>query len=250
VQSSFQGTTFAFFHGAGRQLGQNRPEGDCIMAAAEIHAVAAPLEVRARVSWGAIVAGIAVTMAAFYILTALGAAIGLSAMKSGEQAESLGVGAAVWGFLTTLVALFLGGWTTSLVALGENKADSVIHALVLWGVVFTFIFAFAMGGLHMGISAVGPTTGAAPVVMVDEGQLRAVGINPTPDQMRELQARFNRVPEKAAPAAWWTFAALVVSLLVTVGGALAGAGNGLIVRSFKVPEPVTKPYSPPPPPPR
>ena len=220
------------------------------MAAAEFHAVAAPFYARARVSWGAVVAGIAVTLASFYILTSLGAAIGLSVMKDGTPADDLGTGAAVWGFLTTLVALFLGGWTTSLVAIGENKADSVIHAIVLWGVVFTFIFAFAMGGLHMGIGAVGATTRAAPAVVVDEGQLRAVGINPTPDQMRELQARFNRVPEQAAPAAWWTFAALVVSLMVTVGGALVGAGNGLIVRSFKVPEPAARPFPPPPPPPR
>src|SRR5918997_1682768 len=67
------------------------------------------MPVRNRVQWGPIIAGVLTAIATLLILTVLGLAIGASALEPREVGESLGVGAAIWGALSAIIAFFLGG---------------------------------------------------------------------------------------------------------------------------------------------
>src|SRR5688572_28781965 len=92
------------------------------------------LPLRSRVSWGAIFAGAVMAMAVYLVLTLLGGAIGLS-VSNDTDAETLSTGAGIWAVVTTIIALFVGGWVTSQCTVGENKMEAVVHGIITWGIV-------------------------------------------------------------------------------------------------------------------
>jgi hypothetical protein len=68
----------------------------------------------ARISWGAILAGAIIGLATQLILTLIGAAVGLATLSpatdTGPSGTTLGIGAAVWLLISSVVSLFLGGY--------------------------------------------------------------------------------------------------------------------------------------------
>jgi hypothetical protein len=57
------------------------------------------LPVYSRVSWGALLAGLFVTLAVFVLLSALGVAIGISSADAASR-EAVSIGAGVWALVT------------------------------------------------------------------------------------------------------------------------------------------------------
>src|SRR5690349_4557248 len=110
------------------------------------------LPVGSRVSWGAILAGAVVALAVYLVLTLLGSAVGLS-VSDDVRSGTLGTGAAVWAILSTVVALFLGGWVTSQTTVGENKTEAIIHGVIMWGVVLFLMLWLVSTGLRTGFNA-------------------------------------------------------------------------------------------------
>jgi hypothetical protein len=68
----------------------------------------------ARISWGAILAGAIIALTAQLILTLIGTAVGLATLSpatgSVPSGTTLGIGAAVWLLISSVVSLFLGGY--------------------------------------------------------------------------------------------------------------------------------------------
>src|SRR3954447_16227771 len=68
----------------------------------------------ARISWGAIFAGAIIALATQLVLTLIGAAVGLATLDpatgQNPSGTTLGIGAAVWLVISSLVSLFLGGY--------------------------------------------------------------------------------------------------------------------------------------------
>lgn len=87
----------------------------------------------ARVSWGAIFAGAIIALATQVVLTLIGTAVGLATLNpaTGENptGTTLGVGAAVWLVISSLVSLFLGGYVAG--RLGETF-NGWLHGLATW----------------------------------------------------------------------------------------------------------------------
>ena len=220
------------------------------------------LPVHSRVSWGAIVAGLFVTFAVFFILTALGMAIGLTVGANGPDAKSFTIGAGIYTFVITLISLFFGGWVSSQFAIGEGKFEAAIYGMVLWGLFFSCLYFMVLNGAHLGTNLLTGAMSSAPAQRlsqsVGDDQLRALGVAPDqaaqaatdPVERERLKAQAAEGARQAAadtyPAAWGTFGALLISLLVTMGGALAGCGPSFIVRTVSV---SSATYVPPPPPP-
>jgi hypothetical protein len=67
-----------------------------------------------RVSWGAVFAGLVVALV--ITLRQFGMGIGLGAINPAGEPLGMGTGAAIWLGITTLIALFVGGWTTAKLA--------------------------------------------------------------------------------------------------------------------------------------
>ena len=104
-----------------------------------------------KVSWGGVFAGVLVAMGVSMLLAALGVAIGISAVDPGETDPSaVGIGAAVWGGLQLLIALFVGGMVATRVGAIIDRTTGFFEGVLVW-VVSLILMAYLAGS---GISSV------------------------------------------------------------------------------------------------
>jgi hypothetical protein len=200
--------------------------------------------VRSRVSWGAIFAGAVTALAVYLLFSTLGVAVGFSVSDSVGDRE-LGIGATIWAIAAMLISLFLGGWVSSQCSVGENRQEAVVYGIIVWGVMFAMLLWLMAGGIRIGFNAVmgvmnAPAAGAMASRLSDD-ELRAAGF--TQEQVDSLRGQFERLRARAqnlpnemraaaqspntSAAAWWTFAGIALSMLASIGGALAGSGPTL-----------------------
>jgi hypothetical protein len=209
--------------------------------------------VRSRVGWGAIFAGAVVALALYLLLSLLGAAIGLS-VSDQMRSDQLGSGAAIWAILSTLIALFVGGFVTTQCTAGENKSEAILYGIILWGVLIAMLLWLMATGVRMGFNAMmGVTTTAAAnrdaisamsqadwdrvgrqAGLTDEQirQLRAAAADPAAEVRRA--AEDPRIPGIATSTAWWAFGGTLLSILAAVFGAIVGAGPSPLLRGIAV----------------
>src|SRR5688572_21520273 len=103
-----------------------------------------------RVSWGGVFAGVLVAMGVSMLLAALGLAIGVSAVDPGEtDPGTIGVGAAVWGGLQLLVALFIGGMVATRVGAIIDRTTGFFEGVLVW-VVSLILMAYLAGSGKIG----------------------------------------------------------------------------------------------------
>lgn len=200
------------------------------------------LPVFSRISWGALLAGLFVTLAVFVLLSTLGAAIGISTADQFND-ENIAIGAGVWAIATMLIAFFCGGCVTSRFTAGETRGEAVMYGTVLWGAAFAMILWATGSALQSGTSMI---LGSANIAANSTGNLNNMPSNwETAAQRANIsQAEIDRLraelPTRAevqnvsAQAAWWTFGGVVLSLAAAIGGAVVSAGptplfGGMIV---------------------
>lgn len=211
------------------------------------------LPVRSRISWGAIFAGAAVSLACLFLLSILGAAVGWTASDR-LQTDQLGTGATVWAIFATLLSLFLGGWVTTQCTAGENKFEAVVYGVVLWGVTVTLLLWFLTSGVRLGMNTVMSAAMMRPEAQnamanmsADDWQRAGKEAGLTDEQMSRLQSHLPasarqmretmndpETREAATKAAWWSFLGTLLSMLASVAGALMGAGPNLALRTIAV----------------
>ena len=88
-----------------------------------------------RVSWGAIFAGLLVTIVIQLMLTLLGIGIGaatIDPLREQNPAEGLAIGSAVWLILSALIAVFVGSCISGRLSGGHRAADGLLHGVVTW----------------------------------------------------------------------------------------------------------------------
>jgi hypothetical protein len=173
----------------------------------------------------------------YFLLTILGAAVGLS-ISDRVNPASLQTGAVVWACLITCVALFVGSLVTSLFTVGENKVEAVLYGVIMWALLFALLLVLGAAGIRGGFNAMvslantGPTassqsweTGArdagVPADLIEDWRRRlgagAAKTIPDPQQQQAMA-------DGATRLAWFTFAGIWVSMLAAAAGALVGAG--------------------------
>ncbi len=94
----------------------------------------APSRVR-RVSWGAIFAGLFVTLAVQLMLTLLGTAIGAGSfdpLQEQNPGRGLGLGAAIWLGVTGLISVWVGACVAGRLSGGPTRSDGMLHGIVTW----------------------------------------------------------------------------------------------------------------------
>ena len=102
------------------------------------------VSVHSRVSWGALLAGSVVAIAVYSLLTMLGIAVGFSV------SDRLGTGAAVWSFVTLLLAMFVGGWVATRCTAGELRSEAVLYGIIVWGITSTLLIPLTAAGVGLG----------------------------------------------------------------------------------------------------
>lgn len=168
------------------------------------------VSVGTRVSWGAIAAGALLALAIALLCATLGTAVGLS-VHDRVAVNDLRTGSMAWAYVTTFVALFVGGMVTSLLTVGEDKTEAVVHGVLMWALLLAVLVLLAGAGVRVGVNL----TGVTP----ERGDLHnsptAVSVaTPPADANVESTRRF----------AWYTFAGTWLSMLAAAAGAWAGAG--------------------------
>ncbi len=200
------------------------------------------LPVRSRVSWGAIFAGLFTALAVAVLLTVLGTALGLTWSEHTSRTDYVSSGAAIWSAITGLVALFCGGFVTSLFTAGENRAEAVIYGIILWGLMFACVAAVSVAGTRLAVGTILNTANVATNVSNADRE-RAVN-----DVRANVEENANR--QNAARVAWWSLLGTVLSMAAAVCGTLAGSGpqpmlRGLFVRRTAVTVPAPGSTMPP-----
>jgi len=188
------------------------------------------LSVGTRISWGSVLAGVAVALTTIILMGVLATATGLS-VQSRMNDRSLWYGAIICWIVTMLGAMFLGGLVVSRLTAGEDKTEAVTYGVVLWGTLFVFLALLTATGANTGINALAVRNEARPTLSKDffEGmKLSEEQTTAIRDKLNEGAPRFD-----AATAAWWSFAGMLLSLGASIGGAITGAGPRLFIRQIR-----------------
>lgn len=110
-------------------------------------------ELRSRVSWGSIIAGVVTVLAISVLLSILGSSIGLYMFDptSDKPVDGIGTTVGIWSVVSVLISLALGGFVAGKLA----GRDGLIHGFMVWAT--TMIFTVILG-VFLAISAVKFTT--------------------------------------------------------------------------------------------
>src|SRR2546421_12129888 len=83
-----------------------------------------------RVAWGAIFAGVVITIVLQLLFTLLGVGIGAATVEPLQQAQpgkGLGLGAAIWLFVSSLIAMYVGARVAANLAAHTEPSDRMLH---------------------------------------------------------------------------------------------------------------------------
>jgi hypothetical protein len=165
-----------------------------------------------RVRWGPIIAGIVITIASQLLLSALGAAIGLSA-------GSIGWGVGIWAVISLLISLFIGGWVMASTCGPMNKKSALLNGAILWAA------TLAVSGwlLASGVSGTFGIAASASGAVLD--QVQQPGGVDIPENPTAAVPRIpaDQVQDYAARASWYFLFGSLLGLIASLIGATAGA---------------------------
>jgi hypothetical protein len=143
-----------------------------------------------RVSWGGVFAGVLIAMGVSMLLAALGVAIGVSTVDPGEtDHRALGIGAAAWGGLQLLLALFIGGMASTRVGAVIDRTTGFFEGVLVWVVSLMLMAYIAGSGIASvasgAFSLLGGATQTFSAVVEGQGGSGNIDVSGTVDQMSE-----------------------------------------------------------------
>lgn len=181
------------------------------------------VQVKNRVQFGPILAGVLTAITTLLILSVLGLAIGASALEPRDAGESMGTAAAIWGIVSAIIAFFLGGWVAAKTAAVAGAGSGLINGLMVGAAIIALILWLTGSGVSALIGTLGSNIGDIVNVVQDEGastQDAQQQVDQAQEQVEQIDpnAAFNTVKD----AAWGTLVGLIVPLVAAGAGGLLG----------------------------
>ena len=113
-----------------------------------------------RLSWGAVLAGSVIALILQLALNLLGISVGMTSItpRYGEDSPEAGEvasSAAIWVGVSTLIAMFAGGWVAARFAGIPDNVDGLLHGLMVWAIVTLislFLLTTTIGRIISGVS--------------------------------------------------------------------------------------------------
>jgi hypothetical protein len=187
-----------------------------------------------RVSWGAVIAGVILSLIVYLVLSILGAAIGaslLSPLSQPNPMRAFGFGSGVWMIVTTVVSVLVGSYFAGRCA----PVLGWLHGLLAWAVMILFV-TYAAASLVGGAISVagqaanaGATVAAASNGSAPDGSLAgsvkqqlqsvvasATAVASSPQAEQDARAAADTAARAVARATWFSFAALIVGAIIAV----------------------------------
>ncbi len=184
-----------------------------------------------RVSWGAVFAGVILSLIVYLILSVLGTAIGasiLSPTSLSNSMEGFGFGSGAWMLVTTVVAVFTGSYFAGRCA----PVLGWLHGLLTWGVMILFaaygMAAFVGGALSLAgsVASTSATVGAvsqqendmlgSAKQQIQSAVTAATTAASSPQAQQDAQQAADRAVRVVARATWFSFAALIVGAIIAI----------------------------------
>ena len=196
----------------------NRPADDMIPDPAVVNKV---VDYHDRVRWGPIISGLFVAIASQLVLSALGAASGLSNIASSGEPRSIaggvGTGIGIWSIISLLISLFIGGWVTSRSCGPMNRSTALLNGAILWATTLALSSWLLASGVSGAFGVLASNAGD----VANQVQQGAINLpnqvpNVTADQTRDAAGN-------AAKGFWWFTFGSLVGLIASMIGAAAGA---------------------------
>ncbi|WP_293125819.1 hypothetical protein [Microcoleus sp. bin38.metabat.b11b12b14.051] len=179
------------------------------------------MEYHDLVRWGPIFSGLVIAIGTQLVLSALGAAIGLSNIaNSGAPrsiAGSVGTGVGIWSIISLLISLGVGGWVTARACGPMNRSTALLNGAILWATTLTISSWLLANGVAGTFGVVAANAGAA----INQAQQGGVNL---PNQAPSVSAQDARnIAENAAKAGWSFLFGSLLGLVAAMAGASAGA---------------------------
>ena len=175
-----------------------------------------------RVRWGPVLAGLFTAIATQLVLSAFGAAIGLTSVANSgaPRSDAGGVGSAVgiWSIISLLISLFLGGWITARACGPMSKSSALLNGAVLWATTLAISAWLLSSGVSGAFGIVASNAGAA-INQVQQSGARL----PNPANVPNVTAEQTRDIAGNAAKVGWSFA---IGSLLALASALFGASVG------------------------
>lgn len=193
-----------------------------------------------RVSWGGIWGGVLTAVGLLILMAALGLAVGITAADpQATDARTMGTAAGIWGGVSLLIALFVGGTVATRIGATYDGATGFWEGALVWVVSILLMAYLAASGVSNlvggAFSLMDSASQAVGTMMQGQGDPVAAQANQAASRgqaaVEGLKQQFDSgmLQQKAAEAkpaasrtAWITFGALVLSLLAAVLGAMVG----------------------------
>lgn len=196
----------------------NRPVDNVVTEPTVVNQV---VEYHDRVRWGPIISGLVIAIGTQLVLSALGAAIGLSNIaNSGAPrtiAGDVGTGVGIWSIISLLISLGVGGWVTARACGPMNRNTALLNGAILWATTLTIGSWLLASGVAGTFGVVAANAGEAL------NQAQQSGVN-VPNQAPNVSAQDARnLAGNAAKAGWSFLFGSLLGLVASMAGSAAGA---------------------------
>jgi hypothetical protein len=193
-----------------------------------------------RISWAAVFAGVVITLVIQALLTLLGIGIGAAKVEPLQQSNpgrGLGIGAAIWFLVSTLIAVYIGAMVAGKMSGAVRKSDRTLHGILTWGTAaiigvlsLTTAAGSLLGGAGSLVGGAATAAGTQPAHMsysqsgaqTQPGALSPTGREAGYPQMDEQRAREagDVAAKRVSQGAFWSFVVLLLSGVVAGFGAI------------------------------
>lgn len=127
---------------------------------------------RSGISWGAVFAGVSLSLVTYLLLSLLGTAIGMAAvdpLAANTHVSGVGTAAGIWFVLTTLISIATGAY----VAGRTSPAQGSLHGVLAWAVTTLFTL-YLLASVASGILGATANVVGRGLSVAGEGVARAV----------------------------------------------------------------------------
>jgi hypothetical protein len=173
---------------------------------------------RNRLSWGAVLGGVVLSLITQLLLNMLGVALGAASLAplsgAGPSAWSLSTGAGIWFALSSILAALAGGYAAGRFSGTQNESNAGWHGLTTWALT-TLLLSYLLG------SAAGGLLGGAAWTAQSAAQVAAPGLVAIVDPFSSIEQQLRSTTSSNDPAALRDAAIAAVRAAVTGDPTLA-----------------------------
>jgi hypothetical protein len=179
-----------------------------------------------RVRWGPIFAGLVIALSTQLVLSALGAAIGLTGIANSgaprSNADDVGSAVGIWAIISLFISLFMGGWVTTRTCGAMNKNTALLNGAILWATTLAISAWLLSSGVSGAFGVVASNAGS----IINQAQQSGVSVPDAANPANAPNVTAQQTQEIAGNAAkvGWSFAlGSLLGLAASLLGASAGA---------------------------